>query len=310
MTDNKTETEVKQTTLDEIKPNDSISGNEEVVKPSILPCKNTIKKQRMLSPSQINTFRQCPRKWYYSYIEKLPSFPSIHLLRGSAVHSAIEEISKLKALPNKTWKARLKSAAMNKLNDKWKSVDKLKGMTDEEKKKFYDESVMMIEAYLQNLYFRIETTLISGKAKAPTHAWHLIKPKFSEIYLKDDKLKVRGIIDEVHKDFSDNVYLLDLKTSNKYRMQISDDYKLQLAIYAYLYKEDTGKAPTYVAIQYLKYNETYFIPVNRSLIDWAKAQIQTMRFFIEKWEDDKSQYYKTESKLCDWCDYYDTCKVD
>ena len=46
---------------------------------------------RVESPSSINTFKQCPRKYYYHYIEELPTSPSIHLIRGNIVHSVLED---------------------------------------------------------------------------------------------------------------------------------------------------------------------------------------------------------------------------
>ena len=42
------------------------------------------------SPSSINTYKQCPRKYYYTYITKYPTLPSIHLIRGNVAHSALE----------------------------------------------------------------------------------------------------------------------------------------------------------------------------------------------------------------------------
>ena len=46
--------------------------------------------KRVQSPSSINTFLQCPRKYYYQYIEKLPTKPSIHTVRGNIAHSTLE----------------------------------------------------------------------------------------------------------------------------------------------------------------------------------------------------------------------------
>ena len=42
------------------------------------------------SPSSINTYKQCPRKYYYSYIAKYPRLPSIHLIRGNVAHTVLE----------------------------------------------------------------------------------------------------------------------------------------------------------------------------------------------------------------------------
>ena len=39
------------------------------------------------SPSSINTYLRCPRKYFYRYIRKLKDKPSIHLIRGCVFRS-------------------------------------------------------------------------------------------------------------------------------------------------------------------------------------------------------------------------------
>lgn len=43
-----------------------------------------------LSPSSASTFRQCPRRWKFRYIDKLPDPPGEPALRGTFVHSVLE----------------------------------------------------------------------------------------------------------------------------------------------------------------------------------------------------------------------------
>lgn len=45
--------------------------------------------RRVLSPTAINTYLSCPRKYYLRYIKKRRTKPSIHLIRGSLVHKTI-----------------------------------------------------------------------------------------------------------------------------------------------------------------------------------------------------------------------------
>src|SRR5579859_6411699 len=46
---------------------------------------------RTLSHSQMDTFCQCPRRWYLTKIARVPQAPSEHLVFGTAIHAAIEE---------------------------------------------------------------------------------------------------------------------------------------------------------------------------------------------------------------------------
>ena len=45
---------------------------------------------RIESPNSINTFKQCPRKYFYSYKAQLPRKDSIHTIAGKAVHETLE----------------------------------------------------------------------------------------------------------------------------------------------------------------------------------------------------------------------------
>ena len=47
-----------------------------------------------LSPSKINTYKKCPREFYYKYIAQLPEKKTIHLFRGSLVHKILETLFK------------------------------------------------------------------------------------------------------------------------------------------------------------------------------------------------------------------------
>jgi len=50
---------------------------------------------RIQSPSSINTYKQCPRKYFYHYIMELETRPSIYLIRGKIAHSVLEDFFKL-----------------------------------------------------------------------------------------------------------------------------------------------------------------------------------------------------------------------
>ena len=51
--------------------------------------------KKFQSPTSINTYLRCPRKYYLRYIKRLKSKPSIHLIRGKAVHETIAQFSQM-----------------------------------------------------------------------------------------------------------------------------------------------------------------------------------------------------------------------
>ncbi|MEE4266179.1 MAG: PD-(D/E)XK nuclease family protein [Desulfobacteraceae bacterium] len=116
---------------------------------------------------------------------------------------------------------------------------------------FYSESQAMLLGWLKRYL---------GKSHG--------RPK-TEIKLFSRAHKVMGIIDAV---FTDNgrILLLDYKTSKK--NEITADIKVQLAVYALLYRENYRRMPDIVAIDFLKHQEERRFGVSEKLIQYA-AQI-------------------------------------
>jgi putative RecB family exonuclease len=54
------------------------------------------------SPTRLSTYLQCPRKYDFQYLKKLPTKPSPHLDRGSNVHAALRDWLRLPPA-DRTW---------------------------------------------------------------------------------------------------------------------------------------------------------------------------------------------------------------
>ena len=94
------------------------------------------------------------------------------------------------------------------------------------------------------------------------------RPK-TEIKLFSKTHKAMGIIDAVFTE-NGHILLLDYKTGKK--NEITQDIKVQMAIYALLYREKFGRMPDIVAIDFLKHQEQRRFQVSEKLIEYA-AQI-------------------------------------
>ena len=116
---------------------------------------------------------------------------------------------------------------------------------------------------------------------------------------------VRGFIDAIH-ELDGNVLLMDYKTSKN--GHISDEYRLQLAIYALLYEENHGRKPDYVGIDFLKSMEQ-LLKVDEDLVKHAKFEVEQIH--ASTTSDDVVEYPQRPSPLCKWrtgqCDFYDVC---
>ena len=135
-------------------------------------------------------------------------------------------------------------------NKQKNEIQKL-GLDDKTIDEFYSESQEMLLGWLKRYVRRRHS-----------------RPR-TEIKLFSKNHKVMGVIDAV---FTDNgrILLLDYKTGKK--NEITADIKVQLSIYALLYREKYGRMPDIVAIDFLKHQEEKRFRADQKLIQYA-AQI-------------------------------------
>lgn len=263
----------------------------------------------MQSPTSINTYLQCPRKYFFQYKLKLPTFPSIHLVRGSVAHLALENFySLVPEVIGEEYKRHLKTVLVQLLHKYWKEAkpefDEL-DMSQQQIDQYYNETVMMME-YHADIVIRRLDDLISQGYSFPD-AFRKISPDVEVEYLSWDHY-VKGFIDVV-EEVDGKVRLMDYKTSK--RNKLSEQYKLQLAIYAFLYKEKHGELPDEVGIYFLKFpgdEGVLTVPADDDLVKLAAFQVEQIH--MSTTSDNVGDYPLHQSPLCNWCDYYDYCFKD
>jgi CRISPR/Cas system-associated exonuclease Cas4 (RecB family) len=243
---------------------------------------NQKNRKRWLSPSSINAYIRCPRKFYYSKIAKLKQKPSIHLIRGIAVHNAIEKFYKYKVNQCADMEySRLRKIVIELLRDEWlvqkKNIRKL-DLSNDDLGFFVQESKKMMLNFLHDFIHN------KGFEK---------KPPVIEKTLFSKKHKVLGRIDAIYNN-KDPPLLVDFKTSKS--KKVYDDQKRQLGIYALLYKENFNKLPD-VAIHFLKFKDGLErFEVTDKFIEDIKILIADIH---EKTQSDDIKDYPC---TCGWCD--------
>jgi ATP-dependent exoDNAse (exonuclease V) beta subunit len=261
---------------------------------------------RVQSPSSINTYKQCPRKYYYSYIEKLPSRPSIHLVRGKIVHSVLENFFKIHVskLPESNALFVLKVFINDMIEQYWRKEHKelsSLGLTNPQLDFYHIETKDMINNWFGNFAKKMQTEM---NAHSLPDSFNRLTPK-TEIEYKSENYGIRGFIDAIHEK-DGKIALMDYKTSKA--PKISREYRLQLALYALMYHETHQKMPNHVGIDFLKFGEQ-MMNVDEELVNHAKfeAELIHMNTATTKKED----YPQKPGPLCKFstgqCDFYDKC---
>jgi ATP-dependent exoDNAse (exonuclease V) beta subunit len=264
-----------------------------------------IQGRRTESPSSINTYKQCARKYYYQYVEKLPTGTSIHLVRGGIVHKVLEDFYAADMDDAAAHSFKFLHLRVLSLLQRYWTQDKVLptlGLSKEELKAFYDESVFMVQNWFNRFKNRMEARI--GQGESFKEAYLNLVPKREEEYLSESYM-VKGYIDVVHET-DGTVMILDYKTSKD--DHITPAYKLQLAIYALLYEEKHGRKPDYVGIDFLKSVER-ILTVDEDLIKHAKFEIEQIH--ASTGSNNMHDYRQNPSPLCKWrsgqCDFYDVC---
>src|SRR3989344_2536011 len=105
--------------------------------------------KRVESPSSINTFKQCKRKYYYQYIEGLPTPSNIHQVRGNIAHSALEHFFDIdtSVITLDDHHTQLKVIMQRLLLNEWQNYrEELTqlNLTPEEKMHYFEDTLMML----------------------------------------------------------------------------------------------------------------------------------------------------------------------
>ena len=202
------------------------------------------------SPTSINTYLRCPRKYYIRYIKRLKSKPSIHLIRGAIVHQVIAQFSQTHNI-DRISASQAQNTLLALFDERWQQqkpdIDRLP-LRKKDVDAFYNESRQMLITWL--------TRHLTGEFTRPQVELRLTSPRH----------RLMGIIDAIF-NANDTVTIVDYKTSAK--ATITQDIKVQMAIYALLYKENFGAVPHYVAVDFLKAGLTKRFRVTDALVKAA-----------------------------------------
>ena len=262
-----------------------------------------------LSPSKINCFLKCPRQFYYKYIEKLPDQLTLRLFRGTIVHEILEDIfEKEFKYPSRWRNAEPQEWAVLEFNKKWKACKKkmpwLWKNPDIDGDRMERETIDLLVNFCHRVEKKLHELMDWGVARSKDMAFKQLKPTFSEMRVHNKKYKIMGIIDVIKKDFEGNISIVDYKTSKRYGNWLPDDYYRQLIIYALLYQEETGLTPKFAGIDWLRYDDVYFVAINDGVIKEAKELIKGIHDEMKKRGDDIKQYEMVPQTLCKWCAFY------
>ena len=233
---------------------------------------------------------------------------NIHTVRGNVVHSILEHFfdTNLSGLNNDNYQKAFQLELQRLLLKFWGDAKpKFDGLNipEEELQFYFEETLLMLLNWLE----KFNTRLTEHPSENFADSFKALTPIREKGYINQD-LQVRGFIDAIEGKEGD-IRLMDYKTSKRFKM--SEEYKLQLGIYALLYKKAHGEIPKYVGIYFLKDTDKHehILEVDDNLLKKAQYEIELIHMSTNS--NNINDYPKRESPLCKWstgqCDFYDIC---
>lgn len=262
-------------------------GEDDILEPDMEDIDTT----KRVSYSQLNTYEDCPKKYKYSYILKVPSKPHASLSFGSTIHNTLRDFYSL-------------------LKDSREGLEGIVEKPDEKKLLELYETHWISHGYDSKAHE--EKRRISGKK--------ILKEYYKDLYSEDqqpyrleESFSVHvgesvfvGKIDriDVVDDSGDKVKveIVDYKTGKvKNKANIKKD--LQLPLYALFAEEKLGLKVVGAKYVFVEHGEVSEVDVSKERKEEARSRVVEI---IEKIKG--KDFSATPGYLCRYCDYNTVCE--
>lgn len=264
---------------------------------------------RIESPSSINTYLQCPFKYYLAYIVKYKQENNKWFSRGTILHNTSEKFYSI-PLHRDESPAYFKRHLTEIFEREWYNhYDEFKalGLPSEEYQELYKESQKMVEHFYFYNIEKIKKWKRANKYSIQEIFTKYIRPVYMELDLDDYDIMLRGFIDRVDVTIEGKLRIIDYKTSGK--TTLSDSMYRQLVLYLLLLKRQKNLLADEIGIYFYKDNSEPTITVNENMLEDAYQIVHYHH--LQTQSRDIIMYPKKKSGLCKYCGYYKKhCNID
>ena len=256
---------------------------------------------RALSPSRLNDFQSCPRKYEYSAVRKLPQPASYASVKGRFVHAILEHLYQLPA-PERT--IEMAHSFIPLATDSELTADVRADL-------HYDEALeakLLAETdAILRTYFDMEdptsVTIVPYKDSDGVEIKMFADYEGAPLY---------GILDRLDRDDEGNLVIVDYKTGSVPRGDYISSAFANSAIYAVLCEQLLGEMPARIRLLYIATGDV-LERSTKEVFPAARAQAAAKAWVNIKKAHEAGNFVPNPSpNNCRWCpaDYKDRCRAD
>jgi putative RecB family exonuclease len=243
---------------------------------------------RHLSPSSASTYDQCPQRWAYRYIERLPDPPGPAALAGTFAHSVLERLFQGPAV------GRTVERAKQLAREVW---------PDTEGDPHY-QALGLDEAGSREFRWR--------GWRAIEGLWHIEDPTKVNVRATEQQVNTtvgevpfRGIVDRLDRGADGSLEVTDYKSGRAPSVRFSDSRLAQVLLYAAAVEADTGERPRRARLLYLG-QKVIDIEVTDAALDPVVDALHGTWQSVQQ-DCDRTEFTPKPGPLCGWCPFVDRC---
>ena len=244
---------------------------------------------RSISPSSAGTFRQCPKKYQYSAIDRIGQPATRATAKGTVVHRALELL--FSEVERGQRNRELASAMLIRAADEHEQRGVFAEIAD-----FPGKQVFLREAQVSlRGYFDLEDPNLPNTIMTEQR----IAQEFPQV-------TVLGIIDRIDQLEDGSLVVIDYKTGKMPADRFLDKEFTALRTYAALIGEEMGQVPVSIWLYYLSAGQTKGRKCNETIAGTAASEIlETYSEIVENCAADS--FEARTSHLCNWCAFQHFC---
>lgn len=242
-----------------------------------------------ISYSQIKLYQTCPKKYYYTYIEKIKSPINDKIYLGVVFHAVVEHYLKEKINKKDLQKEELLELFSTEFEKNQKKQEIIWTIPQGETRR---RGQAFVKHFLRDIACELDPMMVEKELVA---------------HLTDLDVQLKGIIDLVETDFS----ITDFKTTTAKwsKARIKGSY-LQMQIYRFLFEQSYGNV-----VKELRFRVVYSksaVNIKNQNVSVRAADLDGGRMFeIIKYVVDSIRseaFYKNDSYACGFCEFKDICR--